>query len=297
MNGVDEFEWEDPFSPAGLRHVTSKILTGDNYRLFFEGVTRRKLLKQYGILKELAHMHADDDQAWRESIERQFQTGSGADKDLCYWLIGLTKKTAENLEVKTEEGMKEAFYQLMDEIGKESGEHNNRDTALLIWCGAATLTVRGSSKSKIGKSLEKSIARTALTVLQLSEESEDFRLGIGADKEVDRETDCEIRTPRGTVKLEIGLIGKGNPEVVGDKINRVSRNSIVLVDLLSPKSIMWDNARNAGVELIQMRNGNPVEDLRRHLESLGVEVAEHSIPIDELETRIRKLPLSTFDFS
>lgn len=259
-------------------------------------MTRRKLLRQYGALKELAYMHKDDNSKWVENIERHFAAGSGVDRDLCNWLIGLTKKTAENLGVNSEEGRREVFCQPMDDIEKESDGASVRETALLIWCGAATLTVRGSMKSKAGKSLEKSIARAALMVLQLSEELDHFKQGIGADLEVARETDCEIRTPRGSIQLEIGLIGKGNPEVVGDRVNRVKRNSVVMVDRLASRSKMWENARIAGVKRIQMRHGNPVEELRMHLDSLGVEVVKQPISADEMGKRIMALPLDAFDF-
>ncbi|MYB37822.1 MAG: hypothetical protein F4Y26_10650, partial [Gammaproteobacteria bacterium] len=71
--------WEDPFSPEGQREATSKILTGINYRVFFEGVTRRKLISTYRELSELANSHPDNDEAWRESLR---QAVKGKDNDL-----------------------------------------------------------------------------------------------------------------------------------------------------------------------------------------------------------------------
>ena len=66
-------QWEDPFSPGGKREATSKILTGMNYRLFYEGVTRRKLIETYRELTELARQHANDDDKWKESIRMLLQ--------------------------------------------------------------------------------------------------------------------------------------------------------------------------------------------------------------------------------
>lgn len=34
MKGNSRPEWEDPFSPEGLREATSKVLAGSSFRLF-----------------------------------------------------------------------------------------------------------------------------------------------------------------------------------------------------------------------------------------------------------------------
>ena len=87
---------------------------------------------------------------------------------------------------------------MLGDIEEDSPEIGTRDTALLLWCGAATLTIRGSQKAKIGVALEKTIARAALTIIGLSEENGQFRLNIEADEEVSRQTDAEIQTRQAT---------------------------------------------------------------------------------------------------
>ena len=285
--------WEDPFSPEGTREATAKILTGMNYRLFYEGVTRRSLIRTYKTLTELAKKHPQDDQKWRENVKRLL-TESGGNKeeqDLRRWLLGLTKKTADNLGVKPQD-YPSIFDTIMADIERYPTHIKTRETALLLWCGAATLTIRGSQKSKIGKSLEKSIARAALTVIGLDESKGQFRLGIGADEEVSRETDAEIKTARGYVRMEVGLIGKGNPEVIGDKVGRIDRNGVILFDALSAQSMMWNMAQHRGVRLIQLRNNHPVEELRQHLADLRVAVQTEAIEPDEVEAMA--MPLSAF---
>ena len=54
------------FAGRHKRESTSKILTGTNFRLFYEGVTRRKLIKTYRELAELARQHPHDDDEWKE---------------------------------------------------------------------------------------------------------------------------------------------------------------------------------------------------------------------------------------
>ena len=286
-------QWEDPFSPEGKRNATSKILTGTNFRLFYVGVTRRKLIKTYRELTELARQHPHDDDEWKENIRTMLREGTPEERNLRHWLVGLTKKTADNNGVKTED-YPTVFDQMIADIEEYPSDIKTRDTALLLWSGAATLTIRGSQKAKIGIALEKSLARAALAIIGLSEEEGQFRLNIGADEEVSRQTDAEIQTPRGFMRMEIGLIGKGNPEVIGDKVGRMDRNDVILFDTLSATSAMWDTAEQRGVKLIQLRNNSPVEELRQYLNSLRVPIQAEPISPDEVEKRVMKMPLEAF---
>ena len=282
-------KWKDPLAPENLREVTSKILTGNNYRLFFEQGTRHKLLETYEKFAQLAKCHPCDDEQWKDKVKRVIQQNG----DRAYWLLGLAKKTTTNLGLKKAD-YPAAFDQLVTELEQSPLDISTRDAALLMWAGAATLSIRGSQKSKIGKKLEKTIARAALTIIGLSEADGDFRLNVQADEEVARETDAEVKTQRGWVRIEVGLTGEGNTEVTGDKIGRVGRNGVVIFDKLSPKSKMWDNAVQEVVKLIQVRNSNPVEELRDHLHRLGVDVQSDSISVEQVEERVMSMPLTDF---
>ena len=281
-------QWIDPFSHEGMRIAVSKVLSGVNYRLFFEGVTRSRLVSEYHNLAEIARRHPLDDERWRASVREQLSDLPAAN-NLKYWLIGLAKKTATNLGIKADE-----YPTVFDEVIADIQSNSDlpvRETALLLWCGAATLTIRGSQKAKIGKRLEGCLVRAMLSLCGLNEKKEDFKVDIPADQEVSRETDAEIRSPRGWIRMEIGLIGVGNPEVIGDKIGRLPRNSIVLFDLLPSNSYMWENAKQVGVKLIQLRNNNATEELRSYLDGLGVEVTPTSFSAHEIETLVLNLPL------
>ena len=287
-------EWLDPFSPQGTREATAKILTGRNYRLFYEDATRRTLIETYRTLTELARTHPTDSDAWRTHIRDLVNTGDVEDKRMRQWLIGLTMKTAQNLGLKVGD-YASVFDDMMADIDAvASSENERREIALLLWCGTATLTIRGSQKSRIGKALEVAIARAALLSIGLREEEGHFRLNVEADKEVDRETDCEIRTPRGFLRMEVGLIGQGNPEVIGDKVGRMDRNGIILMDYLPARSSAYRTAEHRGVRLIQLRNNHPVEELRQHLASLQVPVQQDAISPEEVEQRVSALPDSAF---
>ena len=239
-------------------------------------------------------MHPEDDEAWRAHVQDLISNRGGVeDQRMREWLIGLTKKTAQNLGLKDQE-YPAVFKDVMRDIENVAHGTNARSLSLMLWGGAATLTVRGSRKSKIGKQLERTIVRAALTIIGLSESEGDFRLNMSPDAEVVRETDAEIRTHRGYVRMEVGLIGAGNPEVIGDKIARLDRNEIVLVDLLPSKSTTYKAAGQKGVKLIILRNNHPVEELRRHLCELGVAVQKDEITPEEVKSRVRGMPISSF---
>ena len=289
----------DPFSPEGIRETVANVLEGQNYRLFFESVTRRRLIATYQELAKYRMSDEKDDRQWEQAILDKLERGDDTDSNLCYWLVGLTHKTAVNLGIK-KAGLQRLFLDLRKEMETQSQKLGVRDTALLLWAGAATLTVRGSQKAKIGKRLEKGIARAILHIIGLTESDDgsrngDFRLNMQPDQEVDRETDAEIRTPRTTIRMDVAMVGEGNPEVIDDKISRVGRNGIVLFDKLSPKSNAWANGEKAMVKMIQMRNSNPVEAVRTHLQQLDIPVME-SIPLDEVADRIRGMELNELDF-
>jgi len=285
--------WKDPFSPEGLRDASARILTGTNYRLFFDGVTRRDLLSAYTELHKISQIYPNDDEKWRASVRELIKQSGGRKDNIRYWLIGLGKKTAQNLGLKVSD-YPAVFDMMLEEIESYPAHIKTRDIALLMWCGAATLTIRGSLKSKIGKALELSLARSALAVLGL-EESDHFQVNIQADDEVARQMDCEMRTPRGMIRMEIGLIGTGNTEVVGDKVERMGKNDIVLVDALPAKSSMWKTAESSQVKIIQMRNNNPVEELRRHLMALRVEgVHKSELKLEDVAEKVETLPLSVY---
>lgn len=281
--------WINPETPEGLRIIVSNVLAGTNYRIYFERATRMTLMQAYEELARFAQQHPQDNEAWKQSIRSFLEGGDTANSELRRWLLGMAKKTADNLGVKETE-YSQIFEIFMKDIetAARKGKLKSRDMALLVWAGAATLTIRGSRKSKIGKKLEKEIARAALQIIGLKE-GRDFMLGVGADAEVQRETDAEIKTPRGSVRMEIGLIGKGNPEVISDKVGRMSRNDIILVDLLSKTSSAWEVADAGGVKLIQIRNNNPVEILRQHLLELKLAVRRTPLTLDEIKNKASKM--------
>jgi len=247
-------------SADGVRKIVIALLQGYNYRLFTEGQTRTHLLANYEKLSNIIKGLADDpgSSEWTTSLMNELDE---QESDLAWWLLGLTTKTAKNLGLNRE-SRKEALEEIIQHIISHTKDSSMdfSEAVLMLWGGAATLSVRGSRKSTAGKTLERAFLRTALTILGLQEE-EDFWLNIPRDVEVSREVDAELASKRGRIRIEVGLIEAGNQEVIEDKIARVGSGGIVIFDRIGTKSKIQETADNSQVKLIQIRNNRPLTEL------------------------------------
>ena len=102
--------------------------------------------------------------------------------------------------------------------------------------------------------------RAGLSILGL-EEGADFWLNMQRDAEVPREIDVEIASRRGRIRVEMGLIERGNQEVIEDKINRVGSGGMVIFDQIGNRSNIRQTAENNQVGFIQIRNNRPLTEM------------------------------------
>ena len=140
----------------------------------------------------------------------------------------------------------------------------------LLAVGAATLTIRGSEKSLYGKTFEKFVLGSVLTILgfnhidksDVSKSDKVFWLSERLDK---RESDATLLIKAGVgVRFDIGFIGKGNTEVSLDKVSRFERfmefgrntyatTTIILVDNIGAHSRITTMAQEIDGYILQMR--------------------------------------------
>ncbi len=306
------------YSPSEVKEIVFAIFTGKNYRSITELPTRQSISVYSGWTINLVHRaKLKYAEKWKENL-LELTSRKGASKEekwLRVWLLGLTQKTAVNLGIKaskyndylqiveksTDEAVKNMIWQPSTiELSNATAEKISLSPSDSIWllqiAGAAVLTIRGSKKSSAGKRLEKAIARAALTVLGLSEENH-FWLNIERDQEVDREIDAEITTKRGRIRIDIALIGTGNQEVSEDKLGRVGKNGIVVVDILGAKSQVKINAARHEVKVIQLRNNLALSELYSYLEPLmpnDVNLRKPPTDANKLKEIFKKLPDTVF---
>lgn len=251
----------DLSSAAGVREIVAALCQGYNYRLYTEGQTRNQLLdayRQLAAVRRRLPANAGHSQ-WMAALRAEL---GQSENDLAWWLLGLTNKTAQNLGISRDEraAYVEEIARHIQEVTENSPDFAFDDAMLMLWAGAATLTIRGSRKSSAGKTLERAFLRAGLTVLGL-EENSDFWLNMQRDAEVPREIDVEIASRRGRIRVEMGLIERGNQEVIEDKITRVGTGGIVIFDRIGPRSNARQTAENHQVGFIQIRNNRPLTEL------------------------------------
>ena len=283
-------------SGIGVRQIVSALFQGYNYRLYTEGQTRNQLLDAYSRLIEVRQRlsEAADYDQWLEAIRTELDE---AGDDLAWWLLGLTNKTATNLGIQRS-GRFDYLQEIVEHV-REITESDDSpiafdDAMIMIWAGAATLTVRGSRKSSAGKTLERAFLRAGLTILGL-EEGRDFWLNLQRDAEVPREIDVEIASLRGRIRVEMGLIERGNQEVIEDKINRVGSGGIVIFDQIGPRSNARQTAENSQVCFIQIRNNRPLTELYDFLKGrVDRGLIEPPQDAEGIATAVNSLPDSLF---
>jgi hypothetical protein len=252
-------------SAQGVRHIVAALFQGYNYRLYTEGQTRNQLLQAYQQLiaiRSRLPANARHSQ-WVEAVNEELNQNGN---DLAWWLLGLTNKTAQNLGIHRDGQLNylEEVASHIREVTEGSVGTSFDDAMLMLWAGAATLTIRGSRKSTAGKTLERAFLRTGLTLLGL-EEGTDFWLNMQRDAEVPREIDVEISSRRGRIRVEMGLIERGNQEVIEDKITRVGTGGMVIFDQIGPRSNARQTADNLQVCFIQIRNNRPLTEMYNFL--------------------------------
>ena len=282
-------------SADGVRQIVAALFQGYNYRLYTEGQTRNQLLEAYRQLSLVRQRLPADatDEEWMAAAQAELDA---AENDLAWWLLGLTNKTAQNLGVRRNERLDylEEVARHVREVSANSPDGSFDEGMLMLWAGAATLTIRGSRKSTAGKTLERAFLRAGLTIFGL-EEGTDFWLNMQRDTEVPREIDVEIASRRGRIRVEMGLIERGNQEVIEDKITRVGTGGIVIFDQIGPRSNARQTAENNQVGFIQIRNNRPLTEMYGFLnDKVAKTLAEPPANTDEIVEAVSRLPDELF---
>jgi hypothetical protein len=316
----------DAFSADSVRQAVLHLMTGGNYRDITERVVREKLHIYHSWLLQIVHRARQKfGKAWSKTLLARLREARNKEKvlaDMQVWLLGLTHKTAQNLALSKKDANEvEAFVgnmlSLCDEVSQKrqwsdgtitidlrnnsANSVEKLDLVESLWflqmVGAASLTVRGSNKAVYGKRLERAFLRAGLELLGLKL-NESYWLNIGRDAEVDREADGEVETKRGRARIDIGLIGEGNQEVPEDKLNRVGRNGIVIVDRLGRQSAVLNTAQRLGVKVVQIRHNFPMAEIYEHLRPIAKKaIKPPGKTRDELKKQLNLLPDEIFRIS
>ena len=280
------------FSPYALREMIIALLDGRNYRIDEHLSLIDSYLETYSRLYEIWQNAVSnyDIKEWPRLLESEFHT---KDKYMPYWLAGLGQKMAQTIGIKQHE-LGTYFQRLIDHIHTiNQTDLPNEQALLMLWGSVATMTLKGSWDSAKGKRLEKPFFRVIFHLLQL-EEGKDYRLGIPSDMLRHRETDCEVYSKKGQIKIELTLSQKGNPESSGDKVSRLSPGDVVICDQIGDTSKIKDAIAAKCIKMIQIRHGDVVKDLYEYLKDKVDQITSPPHPGDSYRSVIAKLPEAIF---
>ncbi len=289
-------DFTDMIGEDGLKDIIRNVFLGGNVRDTTEFITQRRLMRSFAATYELFINHLSDKisdiSSYVDLICNELQeTSSVPKKTFYYWLLGLTKKGFDNIVRNREnlEEYKDSFLSsisetipdLTEQLGEISGhlKIGERDISvdwnfliLLSMCiSAQTLTLRGSAKSMNGKLFEKLVLGTLLTIMDFrycsapptTIETNDRLFWLSNMDENERETDATLVYNGIAISIDIGFIGKGNPEISLDKVTRFNRykeiaginhtmRTIIIVDTIAENSDLPNKAARVGGIVLQM---------------------------------------------
>lgn len=333
-----------------VREVIFTVLKGENIRTQTEPISRRRIVIASGALiclfvKGWSQSKDFTEKLSEKALEQMVRTPQSNKATFwpAMWLVGLTLKSIQNV-LRSDTSMQKEYIQDFEKAIDEASQRCEQDfgniTAsfgfydngkttenikTLTWkdlarlttaIGAATLTIRGSEKSTYGKLFEHLIMGSVLSILGFEqvENSSSKKLEKVfwlSDSSALRECDATIRiSPGKLARFDIGFIGKGNSEIMKDKLSRYTQEiemngtshfsqTFVIVDKMPSTSRTIAAALKAGAEIVQMSMQFWAVDLARKLEEkLRYKSEILSIPEDEIsgymERKLKSLPIMNY---
>lgn len=332
------------------RQVILAVLRGENIRTQTEPLTRRRVAIATGAMVYLFVKGWAEVDNFTENLSafalEQMDHTSQSKKDTFWpaqWLIGLTGKSIQNV-LRSNPELRQSYIQDFENAVEEAARRCEEDfgeismslgyvvdgelrqninalnwkdlTRLTTAIGATTLTIRGSEKSTYGKLFERLIMGSVLTILgfehvdnfQSPKREKVFWLSDSSDV---RECDATIRLRPGKLaRFDIGFIGKGNPEIMKDKLtryaNEIEQNgkayfsqTFIIVDKMPDTTKTTEAAKKSGSEIIQMSMQFWALELAKRIKArLGYSAEILSVPEDELsdyiDQKLQPVPILNF---
>lgn len=323
-----------------VRGVILDVMRGVNIRDSTEPLTRKRiaLLNAAMIAQYTSTLGSETSiEALTTSIAEALE-GSRVDKSeewMLNWSLGLTDKGVQNVLRDNHLGLGgyvqrflDTIRQTADTAREDFGELTGRlrvgdkevplDWFFVLYLatsiGSQTLTIRGSDKALYGKLFEKLVLGSALHVLGFefvsgNGPSDPMQRQFWLSSTRSREIDATLLMPPGRgVYFDIGFIGRGNPEIILDKVTRFEDKAqfgdqehdmatFVIVDRIGARSRVEERAEEAGGIVIQMSLSYWPQLLARRLKERFADynnliiTAEHSQVHQLLEDRLRNVPV------
>ncbi len=316
----------------GMKDIIRKVFLGGNVRDITEFITQKRLICSYAAMLDLfigaLKEKIGDVFEYSNFVAQDLDAARGNEKKvLDLWLMGLTKKGLDNIVRDTENlaSYKDSFatttFETISDIQERFGELTgsitlNGKTMKLDWntfsllsiaMGAQTLSIRGSAKSMNGKLFEKLILGSLLTIMGFQYcatppehiENMDKLFWLSNMDENERETDATLIYNSKAISIDIGFIGRGNPEISLDKVTRFNRykqiagmghemKTIIIVDTVAENSDLFNKAERVDGCVLQMSHNDWVISFAKKVcEIFGFEHQLSTVSVENLDAFIR----------
>jgi len=322
-----------------VRGVVLDVMRGVNIRDSTEPLTRRRIallnaamIAQYASVPGTATSVASLAESVAAALEGS-RLGRG-EEWMLNWSLGLTEKAVQNVLRddhlglagytdrflntlrETAETARESFGELTGTL-KVGNKEVPLDWFFLLYLatsiGSQTLTIRGSEKSLYGKLFEKLVLGSVLHVLGFEFQSggpiDVSKRQFWMSTTEKRESDATLlMTPGKGIYFDIGFIGRGNPEIILDKVSRFERTAqfaerehdmvtFIIVDRIGARSRVEELADRIDGTVIQMSLSYwpqlLAQRLRQRFDDYRHEIldAEHEQVDRILETRLATAPI------
>ena len=315
-----------------VKQVMADVLCGVNLRDSTELLTRRRIAMLNAATLVLFLRGVAASKRFLEDLPRMAVEGlrdhpSKQELWLLQWMLGLTTKGVQNILRDSRHALDRyteqfaatnaaVIQQCLREFGPVAGVlrvDGDREISvswellLSLFCaiGSQTLAIRGSEKSTYGKLFERLVLGSVLQILGFKHESyppkhqvKVFWLSSRLGK---RESDATILIgPGKAIRMDIGFIGRGNPEISKDKVSRFERQmevdgqeyysaTFVIVDRVGERSKLVEQAQSINGTIIQMSMSHWPRELARALyEKTGYTSRIRSISDAAIEVWLRR---------
>ena len=270
-------------------------LTGENPRIKTETWAQAKVF--HGVfsgLKDMFEAGKKEDPAFielaptraAEALYDHYKRKSRLKKDdvvLCQWICNLTQKGYDNILQGNPELLKEWASSLTDSVNHVP--YGERETNLMnIALYNASIAKKGGLKSAFGNLFEHLLLFSSLSSLGLKfVPREDLSVSghpaFSLDINDGRQCDARIRTGLShplKIDIDIGFIGKGNPEIIADKTQRFANllgggekpleHTIIIVSAIPEEAqLVVRQASILGAKVITMSGNHWLHELYNHL--------------------------------
>lgn len=324
----------------GTKDIVKSVLLGGNVRDTTEFITQRRLLNSYASMfkffSKILDSYKVSTNDYVNQVTNELKNATGDEKIFDLWLLGLTKKGFDNIlrgkdnidqygeafKFSINEAIND-FEKLFGEltgcikIGDSKFELNWSNISLLsIALGSQTLTIRGSSKSMNGKMFEKLVLGSLLTIMGFTYldkpptdvEPTEKLFWLSHMDENERETDATLIYNKLAISIDIGFIGRGNPEITLDKVTRFgaykhiggidhNMSTIIIIDTIAENSDLINKAARVNGHVLQMKDKDWVIKFAKLL--CDIYKIEHSltdIKLEQLSNYIEE-KLNTIDIT